>query len=139
MISWSALLILNGAVTFQVTTELRYNFRDHPTTSRRVKSSNECSMSHVLLIFHEPCVSIVNPKLLIIFSSLHDALEIASLINISTRNAVCVIIGRHLMVSEFTNPAPFQQEETCWSYKTTYLRAKYWSEMTFHKLSKQPK
>ena len=43
-----------------------------------------------------PCVSIVNPKLLIIFSSHHDALEITSLINISTRNAVCVINGRHL-------------------------------------------
>ena len=35
---------------------------------------------------------------LIIFSSHHDALEITSLINISTqtRNAVCVINGRHL-------------------------------------------
>ena len=70
---------------------------------------------------------LVDPKLLIIFSSHHDALEITSLINISTqtRNAVCVINGRHLMVSEPTNPAALlQQEGTCWSYKTTYLRAK---------------
>ena len=56
---------------------------------------------------NEPCLSMVNPKLLLlIFSSLHDALEITCLINISTRNAVCVITGRHLMVSEFYEPSP---------------------------------
>ena len=39
----------------------------------------------------------MNPKLLIIFSSLHDALEIASnKIQTQTRNAVCVFNGRHL-------------------------------------------
>ena len=49
---------------------------------------------------NEPCLSMVNPKLLLlIFSSLHDALEITRLINISTRNAVCVITGRHLRSS----------------------------------------
>ena len=102
------------------------------TTSRRVITSNEYLMS--------PCVSMVNPKLLLlIFSSHHVVFKEARLINnISTRNAVCVISGRHLMVSEITNPPSFQQEGTCWSYKTT-LHAKYWSEMTFHKLAKQPK
>ena len=47
----------------------------------------------------------VNPKLLI-FSSHHVVFKEARLINnISTWNAVCVISGRHLMVSENTNPS----------------------------------
>ena len=58
------------------------------TTSRRVTTSNEYLMS--------PCVPIVNPKLLLIFSSHHVVFKEARLINISTRNAVCVINGRHL-------------------------------------------
>ena len=54
----------------------------------------------------------VNPKLLI-FSSHHVVFKEARLINnISTQNAVCVISGRHLMLSENTNPSPlFQQRE----------------------------
>ena len=54
-----------------------------------------------------PCVSMVNPKLLLIFSSHHVVFKEARLINnISTQNAVCVINGRHLMVSEIYEPSP---------------------------------
>ena len=47
MISWSVLLILNGAVTFQVTTELRYNFRDHPRPNDG--QTKHCSSWHLSL------------------------------------------------------------------------------------------
>ena len=81
------------------------------TTCRRVITSND---------IHEPCLSSCKPQLLLlIFSSHHDALEIASN-KISQPELLLCFLWKTIKWCQNLRTQHLLQEGTCWSYKTTY-------------------